>query len=70
MQNVGPNSQLGAIETYENARVLFIRTNYYGPKQLTQALIPLLLESNSARVVNYIYIFQTGEIKGVKCCSL
>ncbi|KAH7578367.1 hypothetical protein JRO89_XS01G0373200 [Xanthoceras sorbifolium] len=29
-----------------------IRTNYYGTKQVTEALIPLLLQSHSARIVN------------------
>ncbi|KAM7459611.1 hypothetical protein LguiA_036605 [Lonicera macranthoides] len=52
--NVGAPSPLGqkvAIQTYETAEGC-IRTNYYGPKQLTQALIPLLLKSISPRVVN------------------
>ena len=35
-------------ETAENC----LRTNYYGIKQLSKSLIPLLLLSNSARIVN------------------
>ncbi|KAK9276403.1 hypothetical protein L1049_005936 [Liquidambar formosana] len=38
-------------QTYETAEGC-LRTNYYGPKQLTQALIPLLQKSNAARIVN------------------
>jgi len=48
------NSQTGdkvAKQTYETAEVC-IRTNYYGHKQLSEALIPLLLESNSGRIIN------------------
>nr|POE61931.1 salutaridine reductase [Quercus suber] len=38
-------------QTYETAENC-MRTNYYGIKQLSKALIPLLLLSNSARIVN------------------
>ncbi|KAL7167480.1 hypothetical protein ACSBR2_038024 [Camellia fascicularis] len=38
-------------ETYETVEGC-LRTNYYGPKQLTQALLPLLQLSNSTRIVN------------------
>ncbi|KAI8014829.1 (+)-neomenthol dehydrogenase [Camellia lanceoleosa] len=38
-------------QTYETAEGC-LRTNYYGPKQLSQALIPLLQLSSSARIVN------------------
>ncbi|KAI7988109.1 (+)-neomenthol dehydrogenase [Camellia lanceoleosa] len=38
-------------QTYETAEGC-LRTNYYGPKQLSQALIPLLQLSGSARIVN------------------
>ncbi|KAL7188845.1 hypothetical protein ACSBR1_038658 [Camellia fascicularis] len=38
-------------ETYEIVEGC-LRTNYYGPKQLTQALLPLLQLSNSTRIVN------------------
>ncbi|KAL7261843.1 hypothetical protein ACSBR1_000274 [Camellia fascicularis] len=37
--------------TYEIAEGC-LRTNYYGPKQLSQALIPLLWLSSSARIIN------------------
>ncbi|KAK0582083.1 hypothetical protein LWI29_021379 [Acer saccharum] len=37
--------------TYETDE-LCLRTNYYGTKQVTQALIPLLLQSHSPRIVN------------------
>jgi (+)-neomenthol dehydrogenase len=52
--DVGSNSQVGqkvAIQTYETAKEC-IKTNYFGPKLLIQALIPLLLDSNCARIVN------------------
>ncbi|KAK3434395.1 salutaridine reductase [Eucalyptus grandis] len=38
-------------ETYESAEKC-LRTNYYGIKQVTAALLPLLQQSNSAKVVN------------------
>ncbi|XP_010053299.1 salutaridine reductase-like [Eucalyptus grandis] len=38
-------------ETYESAEHC-LRTNYYGIKQVTAALLPLLQQSNSAKVVN------------------
>ncbi|KAF5957023.1 hypothetical protein HYC85_004248 [Camellia sinensis] len=38
-------------QTYETAEGC-LRTNYYGPKQLSQALIPLFRLSSSARIVN------------------
>ncbi|XP_031259750.1 salutaridine reductase-like [Pistacia vera] len=38
-------------QTYETAEGC-LRTNYYGTKQVTEALIPLLLQSDSARIVN------------------
>ncbi|XP_056174425.1 salutaridine reductase-like [Syzygium oleosum] len=38
-------------ETYELAEKC-LRTNYYGVKQVTSALLPLLQQSNSAKVVN------------------
>ncbi|XP_056174292.1 salutaridine reductase-like [Syzygium oleosum] len=38
-------------ETYELAENC-LRTNYYGIKQVTAALLPLLQQSNSAKVVN------------------
>ncbi|KAK0581455.1 hypothetical protein LWI29_013997 [Acer saccharum] len=37
--------------TYESDE-LCLRTNYYGTKQVTQALIPFLLQSHSPRIVN------------------
>ncbi|XP_031259734.1 salutaridine reductase-like, partial [Pistacia vera] len=37
--------------TYETAEGC-LRTNYYGTKQVTEALIPLLLQSDSTRIVN------------------
>ncbi|KAM7531292.1 hypothetical protein LguiB_034702 [Lonicera macranthoides] len=49
-------------QTYETAEGC-LRTNYYGPKQLTQALIPLLLLSNSARIVNISSAL--GQLKNV-----
>ncbi|XP_044487535.1 salutaridine reductase-like [Mangifera indica] len=38
-------------QTYESAENC-LRTNYYGSKQVTKTLIPLLQQSNSARIVN------------------
>ncbi|KAJ0045420.1 hypothetical protein Pint_03828 [Pistacia integerrima] len=38
-------------QTYETAEGC-LRTNYYGTKQVTEALIPLLLQSDSTRIVN------------------
>lgn len=38
-------------QTYEKAEEC-LATNYYGCKRVTEALIPLLLLSNSARIVN------------------
>ncbi|KAK2649428.1 hypothetical protein Ddye_016917 [Dipteronia dyeriana] len=38
-------------QTYETDEVC-LRTNYYGTKQVTQAFIPLLLQSHSPRIVN------------------
>ena len=38
-------------QTYETAGDC-LKTNYYGIKQLTEALIPLLQQSDSARIVN------------------
>ncbi|GMH02622.1 hypothetical protein Nepgr_004461 [Nepenthes gracilis] len=38
-------------QTYETAEQCLC-TNYYGNKQVTQALLPLLQQSNSARIVN------------------
>ncbi|KAK2999760.1 hypothetical protein RJ639_024292, partial [Escallonia herrerae] len=50
-------------QTYETAEGC-LQTNYYGPKQLTQALIPLLLQSSSARIVNISSTL--GQLKNVK----
>ncbi|GAB2298928.1 hypothetical protein Dimus_033004 [Dionaea muscipula] len=38
-------------ETYEEAEIT-MKTNYYGVKNVTEALLPLLQQSNSARIVN------------------
>lgn len=53
MQLIGPNGVKNEYvkQTYETAGDCF-KTNYYGIKQLTKALIPLLQKSDSARVVN------------------
>ncbi|KAF5951358.1 hypothetical protein HYC85_009302 [Camellia sinensis] len=47
-------------QTYETAEGC-LRTNYYGPKQLSQALIPLLQLSGSARIVNSSHPNVTNE---------
>lgn len=38
-------------QTYELAEEC-VKTNYYGPKQVTEALLPLLQMSDSPRIVN------------------
>lgn len=53
-QITGPNavSQKKFVnQTYE-ITVSCLRTNYYGTKHLTEALIPILEQSSSARIVN------------------
>ncbi|XP_020082409.1 (+)-neomenthol dehydrogenase-like [Ananas comosus] len=44
-------NSLPAGETYEKAEEC-LETNYYGTKRVTEALIPLLLKSQSPRIVN------------------
>lgn len=51
-----------ALQTYETAEGC-LQTNYYAPKQVTQALVPLLLQSSSARIVNISS--QLGQLKYV-----
>ncbi|XP_042506616.1 (+)-neomenthol dehydrogenase-like [Macadamia integrifolia] len=46
-----PNWKEILTETYELTEEC-LKTNYYGPKRVTEALIPLLQLSNSARIVN------------------
>ncbi|XP_009369057.2 (+)-neomenthol dehydrogenase-like [Pyrus x bretschneideri] len=48
--NAGSDNEV-VKQTYETARDC-LKTNYYGVKQLTEALIPLLQKSNSATIVN------------------
>nr|5L51_A Chain A, (-)-menthone:(+)-neomenthol reductase [Mentha x piperita]5L53_A Chain A, (-)-menthone:(+)-neomenthol reductase [Mentha x piperita] len=58
------------VETVEHAKEC-IETNYYGSKRVTEALIPLLQQSDSPRIVNVSstlssLVFQTNEwAKGV-----
>nr|UWL85800.1 monoterpenoid-reductase-like protein [Schizonepeta tenuifolia] len=58
------------VETFEGAEEC-IETNYYGAKRVTEALIPLLLQSDSPRIVNVSsalgnLVFQKNEMaKGV-----
>jgi (+)-neomenthol dehydrogenase len=47
-------------QTYEMS-ISCLRTNYYGIKHLTEALIPILERSNSARIVNVSSSF--GKLK-------
>lgn len=47
-------------QTYEMS-ISCLRTNYYGIKHLTEALIPILEQSNSARIVNVSSSF--GKLK-------
>ncbi|XP_011028496.1 PREDICTED: (+)-neomenthol dehydrogenase-like isoform X2 [Populus euphratica] len=47
-------------QTYEMS-ISCLRTNYFGIKQLTEALIPILEQSNSARIVNVSSSF--GKLK-------
>ncbi|GAB4861149.1 hypothetical protein Ancab_036306 [Ancistrocladus abbreviatus] len=47
-------------QTYETAETC-LRTNFYGTKQVTEALLPLLQQSNSARIVNVSSIY--GQLK-------
>ena len=49
-------------QTYETAENC-MRTNYYGIEQLSKALIPLLLLSNSARTVNVSSILGQLEVQ-------
>ncbi|XP_059443131.1 peroxisomal hydratase-dehydrogenase-epimerase-like [Corylus avellana] len=56
INNAGITSIIGSLETdyeqtYETASDC-IRTNYYGMKQVSKELIPLLQLSNSARIIN------------------
>ncbi|KAG6489270.1 hypothetical protein ZIOFF_050539 [Zingiber officinale] len=52
MQPVSSSGLANAIvETYELAEDC-INTNYYGPKRVTEAFIPLLQSSQSPRIVN------------------
>ncbi|CAK9177091.1 unnamed protein product [Ilex paraguariensis] len=46
----------GTKESYGEAEAC-LRTNYYGVKQVTKGLLPLLQQSNSARIVNVSSIF-------------
>ncbi|KAJ6928168.1 hypothetical protein NC651_012000 [Populus alba x Populus x berolinensis] len=50
-------------QTYEMS-ISCLRTNYYGIKHLTEALIPILEQSNSARIVNVSSSF--GKLKKKK----
>ncbi|KAI3903506.1 hypothetical protein MKW98_032160 [Papaver atlanticum] len=47
-------------DTYERAKQS-IETNYYGTKRVTEALLPLLQLSNSARIVNVSSVY--GQLK-------
>nr|POF04344.1 salutaridine reductase [Quercus suber] len=58
-ENAKPLKEL-VQQTYETAENC-LRTNYYGIKQLSKSLIPLLLLSNSARIVNVSSI--AGQLK-------
>ena len=53
-QIIGANaaSQRQFVEQTYEMSVSCLRTNYYGTKHLTEALIPILEQSNSARIVN------------------
>lgn len=49
-----------------------LRTNYHGTKNVTEALLPLLLSSSDARVVNISSLFGLlrvlfSHLKGGKC---
>ena len=57
--NAGPLKELVS-QTYETVKNC-LRTNYYGIKQLSKALIPLIQLSNSGRIVNVSSIF--GQLK-------
>ncbi|KAF5957022.1 hypothetical protein HYC85_004247 [Camellia sinensis] len=48
-------------QTYETAEGC-LRTNYYGPKQLSQALIPLFRLSSSARIVNVSFGLEAAKV--------
>ena len=47
-----------------------LRTNYYGTKQVSEALIPLLLLSNSGRIVNVSSILGQLKVQNVKLIFL
>jgi (+)-neomenthol dehydrogenase len=50
-------------QTYEKAEEC-VKTNYYGTKGVTEALLPLLQLSQSARIVNISSFY--GQLKVIK----
>ncbi|KAM2938224.1 hypothetical protein FF1_038042 [Malus domestica] len=62
MQLKAGNENQVVIQTYETAEDCF-KTNYYGIKQLTEALVPLLRQSDLARIVNLSS--QVGQLSGI-----
>ncbi|XP_049379507.1 (+)-neomenthol dehydrogenase-like [Solanum stenotomum] len=65
--------QVAMKTTYERAK-LCLDTNYYGVKNVTEALLPLLQNSSSARIVNVSSLrselksTKRGEEKGARRC--
>ena len=51
------------MQTYEMAEEC-LKTNYYGTKRVTEALLPLLQLSESARIVNLSSFY--GQLKVIK----
>ena len=67
MQNIANLVELVnkvAKQTYESAEAC-IKTNYYGTKAVTEALLPSLLLSNSGRIVNVSS--GVGKLEVCKC---
>lgn len=72
IQLLGPNAiPLKEVikQTYQTAEDC-LRTNYYGTKQVSEALIPLLLLSNSGRIVNVSSTLGQLKVQNVKLILL
>ena len=72
IQLLGPNAiPLKEVikQTYQTTEDC-LRTNYYGTKQVSEALIPLLLLSNSGRIVNVSSALGQLKVQNVKLILL
>ena len=66
---VGDPSSWKIIQTYELAEEC-VKTNYYGAKRTTEALIPFLQLSDSPRIVNVSSRAGTFEVNKTNPCSV